>query len=589
VAYTIKRGDTLYGIAKANNTTIDKLLKLNPSIKNPNLIYAGNTLNLPAAKPAVPVVESAPVVTPKTATTSTPKAPDITGMVGLGDYGKGAGLTIGWTRETGPTVNGNPIDTTGLVMKDNKWYGTPEQISKIYAPYMQAPIDLSGLNNFNISTPGVTPGVTPAYVSPFESKINDALDKILNYAPAQYTDPYADEISALLNKAMNYDMNAPYDVTTSPLYNPLKQQYDEAGQTAFNNQIGRLSALTGGRPSTAAVGTATAAQNQYARDFSANVLPSLINQEMARRQNIFNNMMSQLSELQGISNAAYGRNRDYTQDVRNNSLYQLEALQGVDNTSYGRYRDTISDTRAAEERNLQRELATLGQYSKDYAAEANRRQATPDASDDYLIPYLRAASNEKAAALEAAKAKAEQEAREYGLEERYTNAQIENMRADNARAAANAAKGSTGIESMGTPTQVGNYYYLLNVYANDEKFRDKPLDAYNWLVSHAQDIVAQVGPKLYKQLVSDVNNMMKVNKTYGEKPEKYNFESDAGFQADLAGIYSHKDTALQIVESNVDKLIEKYGVDGYNALLTAARAVAPKQSTNSYNQFIQGR
>lgn len=44
--YTIKSGDTLSGIARANNTTIDALLKLNPSITNPNLIYAGGHLNL---------------------------------------------------------------------------------------------------------------------------------------------------------------------------------------------------------------------------------------------------------------------------------------------------------------------------------------------------------------------------------------------------------------------------------------------------------------------------------------------------------------------------------------------------------------
>jgi hypothetical protein len=36
----------------------------------------------------------------------------------------------------------------------------------------------------------------------------------------------------------------------------------------------------------------------------------------------------------------------------------------------------------------QRELDTLGQYSNDFQAEINRRQATPDTADDWLIPYL---------------------------------------------------------------------------------------------------------------------------------------------------------------------------------------------------------
>lgn len=42
----IKSGDTLSGIAKKNNTTVQNLLKLNPSISNPNAIRAGSSLNL---------------------------------------------------------------------------------------------------------------------------------------------------------------------------------------------------------------------------------------------------------------------------------------------------------------------------------------------------------------------------------------------------------------------------------------------------------------------------------------------------------------------------------------------------------------
>jgi LysM repeat protein len=45
---TIARGDTLSGLAKKYHTTVAELLKLNPQIKNPNLIYAGRKLNVPA-------------------------------------------------------------------------------------------------------------------------------------------------------------------------------------------------------------------------------------------------------------------------------------------------------------------------------------------------------------------------------------------------------------------------------------------------------------------------------------------------------------------------------------------------------------
>ena len=61
---TIQKGQTLSGIAKQHGTTVQDLLKVNPSIKNPNLIYAGSNLNLPGT-PASPVVAPGRAVRPK--------------------------------------------------------------------------------------------------------------------------------------------------------------------------------------------------------------------------------------------------------------------------------------------------------------------------------------------------------------------------------------------------------------------------------------------------------------------------------------------------------------------------------------------
>lgn len=45
--YKIAKGDTLSGIAAREKTSVQDLLKANPNIKNPNLIYEGASLNLP--------------------------------------------------------------------------------------------------------------------------------------------------------------------------------------------------------------------------------------------------------------------------------------------------------------------------------------------------------------------------------------------------------------------------------------------------------------------------------------------------------------------------------------------------------------
>lgn len=85
-SYKIQRGDTLSGLAKRNNTTVDALAKAN-NIKDVNKIYAGRSLNIPgmpqqggpqaAAKPKAPnqVVAKSPTPAPARTPMPVPQAP----------------------------------------------------------------------------------------------------------------------------------------------------------------------------------------------------------------------------------------------------------------------------------------------------------------------------------------------------------------------------------------------------------------------------------------------------------------------------------------------------------------------------------
>lgn len=45
--YQIKRGDKLGVIARNNNTTVEKIMAVNPELKNPNFIVAGCYIYIP--------------------------------------------------------------------------------------------------------------------------------------------------------------------------------------------------------------------------------------------------------------------------------------------------------------------------------------------------------------------------------------------------------------------------------------------------------------------------------------------------------------------------------------------------------------
>ncbi|MCC6167959.1 MAG: LysM peptidoglycan-binding domain-containing protein [Caldilineaceae bacterium] len=52
--YVVQRGDTLSAIARRNQTTVAAILALNPQIRNPNRLYVGQRIWIPAAAPQPP-------------------------------------------------------------------------------------------------------------------------------------------------------------------------------------------------------------------------------------------------------------------------------------------------------------------------------------------------------------------------------------------------------------------------------------------------------------------------------------------------------------------------------------------------------
>lgn len=54
MTYTVRKGDTLSGIAKAHGTTVEALASTN-GIQNPNIIRVGQVLQIPAKETDKPI------------------------------------------------------------------------------------------------------------------------------------------------------------------------------------------------------------------------------------------------------------------------------------------------------------------------------------------------------------------------------------------------------------------------------------------------------------------------------------------------------------------------------------------------------
>lgn len=74
---TVKKGDTLSAIAKANKTTVAAIAKANPSIKNVNVVKVGQKVVIPGATSATTTKPTTSAVTTKPTTTTVTTTPPV--------------------------------------------------------------------------------------------------------------------------------------------------------------------------------------------------------------------------------------------------------------------------------------------------------------------------------------------------------------------------------------------------------------------------------------------------------------------------------------------------------------------------------
>jgi len=150
--------------------------------------------------------------------------------------------------------------------------------------------------------PAEMPGIPdmPDYTSRYESQIDKILANLGNVQPFSY-DPDDDEA-----------------------FQAYLDTYEAKGQTAFNNQLGALSAASGGRASSWATSAASQAQNAYIQQ-GMSAMPSFMSQAYAQYRDSIGDVYKQADLLLTLDDRDFNR---YKMDIENKfTTYNAEMDQ----------------------------------------------------------------------------------------------------------------------------------------------------------------------------------------------------------------------------------------------------------------------
>jgi hypothetical protein len=461
-------------------------------------------------------------------------APPPPAPVLLGDYAKSKGLSVGWTPETGPTINGNKIDTTGLQLVNNHWQGTQEQIDRLLSPYV--------------------------YTSPNQGRIDQAQSSYEDWLKTPYASQYAPMIQGLVQQILGRQFN----------YNPANDaQFQQASKELTRNVLETMNAR--------GILNSTVTENQVQQGV-ADLMPQY--QQIAR-QNFMNEgqlLMSQVDMLTGLDQTAYGR----YQDEGTRLAGALDTVMKMDDNQYQKWKDAY-EIRYQTERDKVNDALTKAETDRQKIKDAWDRTSELGYVDNESSIILGVPAGTLSKEAREAKTRREEELADQRTSFSRQLALIDAQYEKEKKISALKDVGSVAPETLGNENQVQQYYALRDIYfgGGNGKYADKPLDAYNWLVSHTKENVGLIGQKLYDKLLVELTDAMKTEKTYGSindvKPSDY--KTDPDFAQNVAYIEKAMKTnpegVLQEVMDNADELIQSYGVDGYNYLIK--KATPPKE------------
>lgn len=208
----------------------------------------------------------------------------------------------------------------------------------------------------------------------------DALQQqITGYGPFEYArEP---DYQGALDKVLGYGPFE-YDHNTDPAYQAYAKQYAREGRRASEDTMGQYAAMTGGRPSTAAMTAAQQAGNYYSAQM-ADKIPELYQQAYQRYLQEYQRQLQALDAIDADRRFSYGA---YGDDY-NRLLNQYDTVRGQENAEREQQNAENAEKYQREQDRLNRERqAMLDRYNVDqdeYKRKLDEAKLTISAFGDY--------------------------------------------------------------------------------------------------------------------------------------------------------------------------------------------------------------
>lgn len=147
----------------------------------------------------------------------------------------------------------------------------------------------------------------------------------------------ADELAGQIRSYRDFE----YDPEQDPLYSAYRKQAAREGERSVRDTLASYAAMTGGRPSTAAVSAATQAGNYYSAQL-ADRLPELYKLAYGRYKDDYERLRSALGAMQSMEKSDYAR---YLDELKQYNSDRDLAYKGW-REDYGRLTDSLDTAQA---------------------------------------------------------------------------------------------------------------------------------------------------------------------------------------------------------------------------------------------------